>query len=114
MKSEKVNVQDGNNVKTRTYAVTHQGHKWPKRIILSSVVCKHTCSFWAKAVGLVSARSGSRYCRGSSQSDSLSNRGMARTGAGASMAPWPEDYNGTRRRAGGGQGSAGQSKQCVF
>lgn len=76
-------------------------------------VGKHTCSFWANAVGFVSARSGSRYCRGSSHSDSLSNnRGMAWAGAVASTGPWLEGYRGTRR--GGeeeGNGTAQQSKR---
>lgn len=77
----------------------------PIRIIKRGqcVVCQHTCSFWANAVGLVSARSGSRYCRGSSHSDSLSNMGMARAGAGASTGPWLGGYRGTgrsRQRAG--------------
>lgn len=56
------------------------------------MVCEHTCSFWANAVGLVSARSGSGYCRGSPHSASLSNIGMAKAGAGASMGPWLGGY----------------------
>lgn len=37
------------------------------------------------------------YCRGSSHSDNLSNKGMAWAGAGASMGPWLGGYKGTRR-----------------
>lgn len=78
------------------------------------MVRQHTCSFWANAVGLVSARSGSRYCRRSSHSDSLSNRGMAGTGAGASSGPGLGGYRGTgRSRQRGreeGRGQHGQSK----
>lgn len=110
---------NGNNVCTKIHTVTYQGHKWTTRTKTckvyqagSRVVCQHTCSFWANAVGLVSARSGSRYCRGSSHSDSLSNRGMAMAGAGASTGPWLGGYKGTgrsRQRAGGGVGEAGDS-----
>lgn len=76
----------------------------------SCVVSQHTCSFWANAVGLVSARSGSRYCRGSSHSDSLSNRGMARAGASASTGPWLGGFKGTRRyrQKGREEGAGGQ------
>lgn len=77
------------------------------------MVCQHTCSFWANAVGLVSARSGSRYCRGSSHSDSLS--GKARAGAGASKGPWIGGYRGTgrsRQRAGRRAGVSG-AKQAL-
>lgn len=95
---------NGNNVHTKTHTITYQGHKWATKGKTYEVhqegpclICQHTCSFWANAVGLVSARSGSRYCRGSSRSDSLSNRGMASAGAGASTGPWLEGYRGTRR-----------------
>lgn len=100
----------GINIHTKTHTITYQGYKWATRGKAykvyqegSCVVCQHTCSFWANAVGLVSARSGSRYCRESSHSDSLSNRGMARAGAGTSTGPWLGGYRGTgrsRKRAG--------------
>lgn len=109
---------------TITHTITYQGHKWATRGYTyqvyqegSCVVCQHTCSFWAKAVGLVSARSGSRYCRRSSHSDSLSNRGRARTGAGASTGPSLGGYRGTgsRQRVGrrAGVSMAKQSAECL-
>lgn len=92
------------NVRTKTHTITNQVHKRATRGKAnkvyqegSCVICQHTCSFWANAVGLVSARSGSRYCRESSHSDSLSNRGMARAGAGVSTGPILGGYRGTRR-----------------
>jgi len=79
------------------------------------VVSQHTCSFWANAVGLVSARSGSRYCRGSSHSDSMSNRGIAWTGAGDSTGPWLGGYKGTgrSRKRVGEDGSWQHGKQAL-
>lgn len=79
----------------------------------SRVVCQHTCSFWANAVGLVSARSGSRYCRGSSPSDSLS--GKARAGARASNGPWIGGYKGTgrSRRGAGRRAGVSRAKQAL-
>lgn len=126
-KNGKMNMQDDT---MRKHTKTHTSHIWATDGLLkerpikvyqerSCVVFQHTCSFWANAVGLVSARSGSRYCRGSSHSDSLSNRGMARAGAGASVGPWLGDYKGTRRsrqragrRVGGQHGKA--SVECLF
>lgn len=97
----------GNNIHTKTHKhISGRPVRFIKRG--SRVVCQHTCSFWANAVGLVSARSGSRYCRGSSHSDSLSNRGMAGAGAGDSTGPWLGGYRGTgrsRQRAGRRAGS---------
>lgn len=112
--------------KTKTHTITYQGHKRATTAKAykvyqegSRVVCQHTCSFWANAVGLVSARSGSRYCRGSSHSDSLSNRGRARAGAGASTGPWLGGYRGTgrsRQRAGrraGRRAGVSMAKQAL-
>ena len=48
----------------------------------------------AKAVGLVSARSGSRYCRGLSFAGSLSNSGAV--WAKGSTKPWDGGYRGIR------------------
>lgn len=132
--SQKLQVRGGGNIKRwkgwrtltqwerygnkNTHSHISSPEPGPSRFV---EVGQHTCSFWANAVGLVSARSGSRYCRGSSHSDSLSNnRGMAWAGAGATTGPWPEGYRGTRRSGqrdgieGGGDGTAQQSKRWVF
>lgn len=86
------------NIKTHIRDTNEPPEAGPTGFIKQGhVVCQHTCSFWANAVGLVSARSGSRYCRGSSHSDSLSNRGLGRAGAGASTGPWLRGYRATGR-----------------
>lgn len=95
----------------------HIADKWACSTVYqeeSSGVCQHTCSFWANAVGLVSARSGSRYCRGSSHSDSLS--GKARAGEWASKGHWIEGYRGTgrsRQRAVGRRAGISMAKQAL-
>lgn len=76
-------------------------------------VCQHTWSFWANAVGLVSARSGSRYCRGSSHSDRLS--GKASSGTWASNGPCMGSHRGTsriRQRAGKRRARVRMAKQA--